>query len=130
MENLVFLIPNPLPEPSNVLPRAWDNSELKSCNNSILSAPVSFWNAFWTNTLSLLNPYIASTPFPLNASTLALYPGNWLAHVPVNAAGNANKTTFLFLNKSSVDTFSGPSSPNLNNYILSILLSCYAWDMR
>ena len=52
---------------------------------------------------------IVSMPFFLIASAFVTNPGRCLAeHVGVNAPGTENNTTFLPLNRSSVESGSGP----------------------
>src|SRR4030095_1904161 len=78
--------------------------------------------AFITNTSFTAMQAMGSTPFAFTPSAFWTKPGRCLAeHVGVNAPGTENSTTFLPLNRSSVETGSGPFAPLRTNWPFVIL---------
>ena len=73
---------------------------------------------------------MASTPFALMAAACSTKPGRCLAEqVGVNAPGTAKSTTFLPLNRSSVETSFGPSAVARISFIDGMASPTLIWLM-
>src|SRR5271165_5847013 len=103
-------MPKPLGAPSISSPIDFAKSPLPSARKVTVSrAPLALAHAWRTKTSFTDVQAIRSTPFALKSAACCTKPGRCLTwQVGVNAPGTANKTAFLPLNSSSVETSEGP----------------------
>src|SRR5271166_2773080 len=103
-------MPKPLGAPSISSPIDFAKSPLPSARKVTVSrAPLALAQASRTKTSFTDVQAIRSTPFALKSAACCTKPGRCLTwQVGVNAPGTANKTAFLPLNSSSVETSDGP----------------------